>query len=235
MSSQSIPILQPLIDIIKYSNIPTEGFPEMYTDYNEFHQGEKEKENIKLKKTKLLLDWLEPESSLLDVGCGDGIVGEYLKHQKNLNVFGLDISEVAKAEAAKHGIDVIIRDINKGLNLERKYDYILLSEVLEHLNVPQKILTEAALNANKGVIVTFPNIGWLPYRIQLLRGYFPRQSFMHIHFWTHIDFLMFCKILGLNVKEFKTLTTDSRFGNILSKTMPNIFSHYLCYFIEPKE
>ena len=97
---------------------------------------------------------------MLDVGIGNGMNSEYLVKSKKVEVIGLDISEVACQKANKLGIRTIVRDINNvGLGLEKDelYDYILLSEVLEHILYPKRILIESGHHTKKGIVVTIPN------------------------------------------------------------------------------
>jgi 2-polyprenyl-3-methyl-5-hydroxy-6-metoxy-1,4-benzoquinol methylase len=131
----------------------------------------------------------------------------------------------------KKGIEVHICDLNNpSMKIEGVYDYILLSEVLEHLITPQEVLKKCLSCAKKGVIVTIPNSGWFGYRLQYLMGRFPRQSFTHLHYWTHGDFLMFCNTLNIEVIDFKVPNNEG----ILAKVFPNLFAYSLCYFLRQK-
>ena len=190
-------------------------FPELFENYEEYH------ENVntgKLIRARLIEDWLLPNSTVLDVGVGDGIMAEYLRKKRNLKIIGIDISNLSCEKARKLGIDTKIRDINNGLDLGKNefYDYILLSEVIEHVMYPNKILKEAVMHSKKGVIVTIPNSGYLRWRIHLLRGYFPRQSFTHLHFWSINDFKIFCDTLEIKILKLETSSKSSMFKNLLA-------------------
>jgi methionine biosynthesis protein MetW len=154
-----------------------------------------------LTTVKLIENWIEDNSTVLDIGLGHGVVAETLLKEKHLKMKGIDISQVACDRAIEKGIEAQVRDINYGLGLNPAeiYDYILLTEVIEHTVYPHKILHESLSHARKGVIVTIPNSAFLVYRIQLLRGYFPRQSFTHLHYWSIKDFKIFCEQLGIKV------------------------------------
>ena len=127
-----------------------------------------------MNRAKLIEDWFEFGSEVLDVGTGDGQVCEYLMKRRGLKLAGLDISEVASEKARQRGIGVEIRDINNGLGLKtiELYDYVLLSEVIEHTQYPNLILIDAVRHSKKGVVVTIPNSAYLKWRIQLLRVIF---------------------------------------------------------------
>jgi methionine biosynthesis protein MetW len=183
--------------------------------------------SVDMNRAKLIEDWFEFGSEVLDVGTGDGQVCEYLMKRRGLKVAGLDISEVASEKARQRGIGVEIRDINNGLGLKtiELYDYVLLSEVIEHTQYPNLILIDAIRHSKKGVVVTIPNSAYLKWRIQLLRGYFPRQSFTHLHYWSIKDFELFCKALRIHILDFRAVVEP---GMVLPKHLMR-FNNLLAY------
>ena len=179
-------------------------FPEMFEDYEKYHA------NVntgKILRFELIKDWIMPNSTILDIGVGDGLISEMCVKNKKATVSGIDISNAACKKASERGIPVAVKDINYGLQLQpdEYYDYILLIEVIEHTIYPQKVLLDALYHSRKGVIVTIPNSAYIKWRIQLLRGYSPRQSFLHLHYWSIKDFELFCKKLDVQILEFKTV------------------------------
>ena len=193
------------------------AFPEVFEDYEKYHSAVN---TGNLSRARLVEEWIESNSTVLDVGVGDGIVSEYLIQNKQVKVIGLDISSTACEKARLLGISTEIRDINNGLGLsiDTSYDYILLLEVIEHTAYPHRILMDAVNHARKGVIVTIPNSAYIKWRIQMLRGYVPRQSFTHLHFWSIKDFELFCKESNIRILEFKTFLPKHlmRFRNLLA-------------------
>jgi 2-polyprenyl-3-methyl-5-hydroxy-6-metoxy-1,4-benzoquinol methylase len=117
-------------------------FPEVFEDYEEYHA----KVNTgNILRFELIKDWIISNSSILDVGVGDGLMSEMCLKNKNATISGIDISNTACKKARERGISVSVKDINYGIDLkpEEYYDYILLIEVIEHTIYPQKILLEA--------------------------------------------------------------------------------------------
>jgi methionine biosynthesis protein MetW len=202
-------------------------FPEMFDDYERYHEVV---ETGKLLRAKLVEDWIEPNSTVLDVGVGDGVMSEYFVQSRHVDVVGLDISNKACEKAKRRGIKAEIRDINNGLGIEedKYYDYVLLSEVIEHTMYPHRILIDAIRHTKKGVIVTIPNSGYVKWRIQLLRGYVPRQSFTHLHNWSIKDFELFCKTLDIQILAFTTVLPD------LLLRFRNLFAWQQCWLLAPK-
>jgi methionine biosynthesis protein MetW len=203
-------------------------FPEVFENYEKYHSAIN---TGNLSRAKLVEDWIEPNATVLDVGVGDGTVSEYLIKNKKVNVIGLDISATACEKARQLGIETEIRDITNGLGLANctLYDYILLLEVIEHTAYPHRILIDAVNHAKKGVIVTIPNSAYIKWRIQMLRGYVPRQSFTHLHFWSVKDFEIFCKETNIQILEFRTFLPKylMRFRNLLAWQQ--------CWLLSPKK
>jgi methionine biosynthesis protein MetW len=203
-------------------------FPEVFENYEKYHSAIN---TGNLSRAKLVEDWIEPNATVLDVGVGDGTVSEYLIRNKKVNVIGLDISATACEKARQLGIETEIRDITNGLGLAdgTLYDYILLLEVIEHTAYPHRILIDAVNHAKKGVIVTIPNSAYVKWRIQMLRGYVPRQSFTHLHFWSVKDFEIFCKETNIQILEFRTFLPKHlmRFRNLLAWQQ--------CWLLSPKK
>jgi hypothetical protein len=82
-------------------------------------------------------------------------------------------------------------DVNQQslLALGQSFDDVLFIETIS--------VDRSGKTSRKGVIVTLPNSGRIGWRMQMLRGYFPRHSFTHLHFFTIRDFELFLKVLDL--------------------------------------
>lgn len=113
---------------------------------------------------------------ILDVGCNVGMIGKELIEKKQAIVDGIDINEEALRVAQNSYRKVFVRDLNDSrLEIEEeKYDYIIFSDILEHLPRPDLILRNAAkyLKENGRVIISLPNIARFEIRIKLLFGKF---------------------------------------------------------------
>lgn len=207
-------------------------FPELeITDYDGYH----EKEHGYLERAHSVESWIEQGSTLLDVGCGSGLIAEYLAKKRNLQVYGLDVSKTAVKKCRNRGIEAYVQDLNVDPFIEGEYDYVLLMEVLEHLIKPEKTLLSTVRAAKKGVIVTIPNAGFIKWRLHMLRGYFPRQSWTHLHFWSIRDFEAFLKKIGLKPIAFKTIIPNIK-ETLLKKAImknPNLWAWQQCWLIAP--
>lgn len=120
------------------------------------------------------------ESSVLDIGCGDGeMLMDLSKRHAQLRAVGLDISPVAIERAKASGLDCRVADITKFLPFEgQSFDAVLLMDVLEHLFEPEDVLREAVRVAKKAVYISVPNFVSLPARIQVILGKFPKITLL---------------------------------------------------------
>ena len=91
-------------DILTSSNDKKMNFLEMFQDYEEYH---KEVNTGNKFRAELIKGWIEKNSTLLDVGIGDGLIAEYLMDELNVKIQGLDISENAIKKAKQKGISAV--------------------------------------------------------------------------------------------------------------------------------
>ncbi len=135
---------------------------------------------------------INKNSIILDVGCNVGILGKTLKNKKVL-IDGIDINEKFLNKAKKYYKNTFVRDLyNPNLNLDPKisYDYIILSDILEHIPRPDLLLIELKkyLKKDGQIIVSLPNIARFEIRIKLLFGIFEYSpgilSEDHLRFFT---------------------------------------------------
>ena len=125
---------------------------------------------------KWLLKQVEPGTSLLDIGCGDGQLLRMLQSQ-GIKGTGADVSEYTRNCLSDTDISFIKLDKEnvKVCNINSSFDYITMFEFLEHTNNPEDFITHLLQYANKSVMFSIPNSGFISYRIRLLLGKFPRQ------------------------------------------------------------
>jgi 2-polyprenyl-3-methyl-5-hydroxy-6-metoxy-1,4-benzoquinol methylase len=118
-----------------------------------------------------------PDATVLDVGCGPGVVARALS-ARGCQVWGLEIDARKAALARPHCVEVVEADVESGslatMFAGRRFDAILCLDVLEHLRTPDTVLGElAALLAPGGrILISVPNVTHGALRLELLRGRF---------------------------------------------------------------
>ena len=114
-----------------------------------------------------------PESKVLDIGCGDSLVGQELR-KKNCSLESIDAENPKDVEKIKNFTKMNLNIPDPPIEVER-FDYILLLDVLEHLEEPEKFIYHLRKKANGRTpkfIISVPNIGFIIMRLQLLLGRF---------------------------------------------------------------
>ncbi|MBN1763682.1 MAG: homoserine O-acetyltransferase [Sedimentisphaerales bacterium] len=118
---------------------------------------------------------INPDSKVLDLGCGDGELLALLKQQKNIRGMGVTLGQNDILACTANGVSVIQYDIGTCLDnfADQSYDYIVLSQALQVIRKPEKVLREL-LRIGREVIVSFPNFAYWQGRLQLfLKGVAP--------------------------------------------------------------
>ena len=118
---------------------------------------------------KIIADILKPDSRILDVGCDDGTLMEFLKINKNIDVRGIEISKEKVQICIAKGFTVI--EGNAEFDLKQfpnnSFDYVLLGQTLQAFVNPEIVIKEL-LRVGKKAIVTIPNFGHWKVRLNLL-------------------------------------------------------------------
>jgi len=172
-------------------------------------------------------------ASVLDLGCGDGALLNYIRTEQGASIQGVDISVQAADLAGRRGVPVKVDDISRpDFEIGGIYDYIVLSEVLEHLARPEDILAKVRGHFRHALFISVPNSGYLWDRIRLLFGRFPRQWAFHpaehLRFWTVRDFIVWSQVLGFHVVNY---CGTSGFPT-LWRLWPKLFARQVLYILE---
>lgn len=148
----------------------------------------------RLKRAKVFGGLVQPGSRVLDVGVGDGALLRYLIDNCGVDGYGLDISRRAVEFCRAAGLRVELADVNEPIDryIHQPFDYIICSEIIEHLPDPESLLNDLRRYARQGIIVSIPNTGFYQHRLRLLFGRFPLQWVVtpgeHLRYWTRADF-----------------------------------------------
>ena len=185
---------------------------------------------------ELIESLIEPDSTVLDVGCGDGQLLTNLIRDKNIKGEGIELDQELVLDCVCRRLPIIQQDIEHGLGYygDKSFDYVILSQTVQTIKNPEKVFNEL-LRVGKKVIVSFPNFAYLRSRAQLFfRGKAPVTKQLpfnwydspNIHFLSIKDFDDFCKKLGVKVEKkiplVKTYLSPVRLA-------PNLFAEQVIY------
>lgn len=195
--------------------------------------------NEKLKERESIIAARMPASaSVLDIGCGNSLLPIVLR-EKGCSVTVGDISTVVLDGYREKGIGTLTLDLEKirDNSLAENYDYIILSEVLEHTRNPEEIIQKLKIHT-KHFILTIPNSAFYRYRFHLLfHGRFFTQWVAHpsehLRFWSHRDFMDWIRDMGLTADWVESSNGFSFFGLLpgFKNVWKNLFGHQIVYSV----
>ena len=179
---------------------------------------------------KIIADLLEENTRVLDVGCDDGTLMEFLKKNKNIDIRGIEISKKKVQVCISKGLTVLEGNAEFDLKQfpENSFDYVVLGQTLQAFVNPEIVIKEL-LRVGKKAIVTIPNFGHWRVRLNLLtKGTMPVTETLpndwyntpNIHMCTIKDFVKFSKTI--NFKIYKSLA-------LMNKNVSNINSFNLSF------
>lgn len=190
---------------------------------------------------QFIVDLVQPGSSVLDLGCGEGHLMKALQKQRRARVQGIELSDTAVQACVEKGLFVYHGDLNEGLAdfNDQSVDYVILTSTIQVLQRPDLLILEAA-RVGKQCVISVPNFGHWRVRFQLmLEGVMPKTSRLpyewydtpNIHLTTIKDFRRFCREHGLH-----TLTeTDLVIGGQSCRRvrmLPNFFADYGIFVLQ---
>ena len=192
---------------------------------------------------KVIADLLPNNTRVLDVGCGDGSLMNFLVKEKNIETRGLELDQNNVQECIYKGLTVIHGNAETELYQfpNQSFDYVVLSQTLQAFYNPDKVLKEL-LRIGKSVIISIPNFGYWKVRTSLLFfGKMPMTKTLpnswyntpNLHMCTIKDFVHFVK--SRNFKIFKSIALNNENISSISDTnlgIKNLFADLGIFLIE---
>ena len=192
---------------------------------------------------KIISDLIDKNSHVLDVGCGDGILMQFLIKEKKVNIRGIEISKTKVQNCIAKGLTIIEGNAEEDLKQfpDKSFDYVILSQTLQAFLSPEKVINEL-LRIGKQAIVTIPNFGYWKIRLHLLfKGTMPVTRTLpdewyntpNIHLCTIKDFVFFSK--AKNFKLSKSIALRNNLPSNIKNSnlnLKNLSSNLGIFLIE---
>ena len=189
---------------------------------------------------RIIASWVEPNTRVLDLGCGEGDLLFYLKSSKGVRGTGIEHNEAKVAQCIEKGLTVLQGDINAEVldYPDDAFDYIILSQTLQQVYEPAALL-RSILRIGKKAVVSFPNFSHWQVRFQLMTsGYAPitRQlpyqwyDTPNIRVISLKDFRKFARTIGFKILKETAISIHDRKGKTI-QWMQNLRSTYGIFLI----
>ena len=179
---------------------------------------------------QIIMGFIEPNSKVLDLGCGDGELLSLLIKHRGVKGTGIEINEQAIYKSMERGLSISHWDVNSGLAdySSKRFDYVILNESLQEVLNPEKVIMEA-LRVGKKVIIGIPNFCHIRARIQIFfEGRVPVTHELpyewyntpNLRFLSLKDFWKFCKLKGITVEKQVAISARK-----IIHFKPNLLAH----------
>ncbi|MDC8760596.1 methionine biosynthesis protein MetW [Janthinobacterium fluminis] len=163
--------------------------------------------------------WVPQQAHVLDVGCGDGVMLQYLQSDKGCSGYGIEIADDKVLASTQRGVNVIQQDMEKGLAIfgDNSFDTVLCLSSLQMMKQVEELLRDI-VRVGAEAIVSFPNFAFWPHRAALLRGRMPVSKSLPYQWYdtpnlrcaTISDFEELANQVGLEVLECVALGADGK-------------------------
>ena len=192
---------------------------------------------------QIIGSWIEKESKVLDLGCGNGDLLAWLTVNKNVRGTGIEMDQDKVAHCIAKGLTVLQGDFNDEVEdfPDRAFDYVILSQTLQQVFEPARLLYSLS-RIGRRVVVSFPNFSHISIRLQLLlNGQAPKNEQLpyswydtpNIRVITLKDFRKFAQDVGYEIVDEVAINTHQYdyYGKIVRR-FKNLRATYGIFSIE---
>lgn len=185
---------------------------------------------------QIIGDWVEPNTRVLDLGCGRGVLLDYLVQTKQVSGVGVDLDFAKISSCVRRGLSAYQGDMTSFMRSfpEKHFDRVICSRTVHELADPTSVILEA-LRVGRAMTVGFVNHGFWKNRINtLVQGRKIRNEVYTTEWFesrpanpvTIADFEHFCEVKGIRISRREHLSGN---WHTPCRALPNLFAGYALY------
>jgi methionine biosynthesis protein MetW len=189
--------------------------------------------NSERREFQIISNLISLNSSVIDLGCGNGTLLQRLQKERSAKVKGVELTSSGVQACITKGLDVIQGRIDERLPIaDNSFDYAICNVTIQMVMYPEVLLSEMK-RISRLQIVSFPNFAFYRNRIQyIMQGTMPTEMLFdyqwyntgHIHQLSLIDFRHLVQnVGGLIERGLYTVPDPHSFKQVLIETFPNLF------------
>lgn len=154
--------------------------------------------------------WIGRGSRVLDLGCGDGALLDWLARERQCSGYGVEIDDVQVLACTLRGVDVIQQNIEQGLDMfgASQFQFVVLSMAIMATQHTERVVREMG-RIGQEAIISFPNFGHWRHLWSLALGRMPMSRALpfewyntpNLHLATILDFENFLQALGMTIVD----------------------------------
>ena len=168
--------------------------------------------------------WIGRDSRVLDLGCGDGALLDWLARERHCSGYGVEIDDAQVLACTSRGVDVIQQNIEQGLDMfgANQFQFVVLSMAIMATQHTERVVREMG-RIGQEAIISFPNFGHWRHLWSLALGRMPMSRALpfewyntpNLHLATILDFENFLRALGMTIVDAAFLDEHGRRVSIL--------------------
>ncbi len=185
---------------------------------------------------EIIGDWVEPNTRVLDLGCGEGALLDFLVQQKKVSAVGVDLDFNKITACVRRGLAAYQGDLTQFLRAfpDQHFDRVICSRTVHELSNPTEVIFEA-LRVGRTLTVGFVNHGFWKNRVHaLLHGRKIRNEVYKTEWFDSrpanpvsvADFEDFCAAKNIRIARRAHLAGNWRTP---CRTLPNLLAGFALY------
>ncbi len=197
-------------------------------------------DNLNSSHTKIL-NFLKRGQTILEIGCATGYMTRYMREMLNCQVVGVELNPMAAKKAESYCEKIFIGDISEILKKdelsERKFDVIIMADVIEHLKdaVDVLIRLKQYLKEDGYLLMSVPNTAHGSVALELLDGNFEYRSLglldrTHIFFYDRYSLFALLEKTGYLISRLDRVIIHPK--NTEMKTLWEKYPREITAYIE---